>query len=315
MQKDDCTKAINFKHQCIKIKENLKITLIMAIAVVSFYVFAESQGLLKMASLSLVNIEPKQAYAEELTNEVVMRTNNLRGLIQYHTIQFTTTSPGVIASIFMQYQGQGTLADATNSKLIGVSGIGAGTHVPNYGGLPSAFIYNVTAPVNVPAGRTITIMVGDIFSSQSGCYGLRIETQDAAGDQIDDGFIPSVGPNALCNTSPALGQDTVTAREIAGVSRLIFGTCNVNPPPIPDNAHVIFDAPCSLGPKATAPTNVIANPPADFQTGLVAKGSSVNCAVGAVNCNIRVTILNEGSAGGTTFDGPEQVWSYIAFSP
>ena len=240
-----------------------------------------------------------------------MRTNNLRGVIQYHTIQFTPTTPGIIDTIFMQYQGQG-LPNATNSKLIGASGIGAGTYIPNYRGLPSSFIYDVSAPVKVPAGRTITIMVGDIFSSQSGCYGLYIETRDAAGNLIDIGFIQQ---NTLCNTSPVLSPDTITANQSADVSRLAFGTCNVNAPPIADNAYVIFETPCSLGPKVTAPTNVIANPPADFQTGLVAKGSSVNCAVGAVNCNIRVTILNEASPGGTTFDGPEQVWSYIAFSP
>jgi hypothetical protein len=239
-----------------------------------------------------------------------MPTNNLVKQRQYHTIQFTTATAGAIKTVRIQYEGAGQQPELTGTRLIYVAGLGAGEYAPTFG---SQAAYTITNAVNVPALTDVSLMLGDIKSSGAGCGGIQIATQDANGNTIDQGDILYTGPSAACNTALTAEQiatDAVGADELAGVSRLEFGTCLVNPDKVKDNKELRVCTACSLEPGFES---VIAWPPADYQRGMVAKGSSVHC-VKTDDCHIDVLVLNESSWGRNSFDGPEQPWAYIAFT-
>jgi len=252
--------------------------------------------------------------AEPLTNLVVMRTNNLAKQTQYHTIQFTTAKAGVIQSVDIEYQYPGIGAEIGGSRLIEVAGLGTGDYKVLSNLHATYTIPN--AATNVPAGTKIALMLGDVKAASVGpggvgCYGLYVKTLDANGT-LDEGGIPSTGPNAICDaavTAEQIATDAVGADELAGVTRLEFGTCIVNPGEIKDNRQLLVHTSCPL---PLGFERVIAWPPADFQLGLVAKGSSVDCDKS--DCHIDVMILNESSWGRTAVDAPPQGWSYIAFT-
>ncbi len=83
----------------------------------------------------------------------------------------------------------------------------------------------------------------------------------------------------------------------------------MDPDEIKDNRQLLVHTSCPL---PLGFERVIAFPPANFQLGLVAKGSSVDC--GKSDCHIDVMILNESSWGRKAVDGPSQAWSYVAFT-
>ncbi len=265
-----------------------------------------------------------------LANVTLMRTNSLlspalvslgKTQTQYHTIQFTTGKAGVIAQVEIFYEGGQQRPEIAKSRLIAAWGIGAGAWSYQFG---TQGVYAVEPPpANVPAGTVISIMLGDIYATSEGCYSLFLRTRDPAGAEIEAGMTASF---SICNNE-------IGANGLEGVHQLAFGTCTIDPPRINDNDEVQLHMngegsgptgytvnpedgsknsalKCDLGVRG--PVHVIAFPPANFDRGLVPKGSTAHC--GPSSCHLDVRIRNVRRPDGSV-DAGARAWAWIAFQP
>jgi len=126
-------------------------------------------------------ISVNYAFGDPLTNVVISPSNNEPSRGNQFVVMFTTTKTDVIKTIEIQFQ-SGTKCKPEIPNL--ANGIGPGTLTCDTNtGLAT---YTVTSPVSVPAGTTITMLLGKtIHSPDRGCFFASLTTKDSTGTIID----------------------------------------------------------------------------------------------------------------------------------
>ena len=148
--------------------------------------------------LALIVVMP-DAYALELIDVTDTVDPDTAGLTATHTIDFTTATTGLIASVDITFPAG---FDISNVAVGAVTGIGAGVVAAT----GQVVTYIVIAPVNVPAGTAITIELIGVVNAPVGNYTVTVATIDAIGTGIDGPTVSA--PFAI--TSPQLVNVTDT---------------------------------------------------------------------------------------------------------
>lgn len=220
-----------------------------------------------------------------------LQSNNIVNTRVAYDIIFRAASAGAIKTVEMTFPPGTSIRNAT---VLEVSGIGRGATSVN----GQTLIYTVANPVNVPINVFLRFEVwnvvnpptpnpnlavhvttknsvgGEIDSGTSASYSIKqILTSDIAnnailGSKIRDGEIKSadIAGNTITSgnladsavTTSKIATDAVTADRIAGVSKLIFQSCDGNPTPIAPNQIIAVQ--CTV-PGASLQDNVLITTP------------------------------------------------------
>lgn len=220
-----------------------------------------------------------------------LQSNNIVNTRVAYDIIFRAASAGAIKTVEMTFPPGTSIRNAT---VLEVSGIGRGATSVN----GQTLIYTVANPVNVPINVFLRFEVwnvvnpptpnpnlavhvttknsvgGEIDSGTSASYSIKqILTSDIAnnailGSKIRDGEIKSadIAGNTITSgnladsavTTSKIATDAVTADRIAGVSKLIFQSCDGNPTPIAPNQIIAVQ--CTV-PGASLQDNILITTP------------------------------------------------------
>jgi hypothetical protein len=216
-------------------KDNWKLlSVFLAGALVATVMMSVLQVPQQMSSL---NIEEQvnapsvipSAYAAPLTKVFVMASNNILNAKSYYTINFITSTDGIIKSIDIAFPPGYTVPGT--ARIIQVSGIGAGFFTIS----GQTWTYKVNSPVNVPAGTQIQIMMGEITNSNKPANQVAITTKDALGNIIDG---PTLSNNVNLTgaavadssvTTTKLADEAVTSDKLGSALQLDGNVCVDNP--------------------------------------------------------------------------------------
>jgi hypothetical protein len=168
------------------------------------------------------------------------QTNNFVASKAFYDISFRTTTAGVIKSVVMDFPAGTSVGSAL---IVEAVGIGPGTLSASAG---EVLTYTVTNAVNVPANTIIRIQISNINNpaTPNAAYTLTIQTRNPANAIIDGPTTTSaynmvqvgnaqIAPGAVTTTKIATGAVTtgdiadgaITGSKMAGITKLIFGTC------------------------------------------------------------------------------------------
>ena len=294
---------------------------------------------------SMVPSSPGQIIIANTVVVDVHLSSNLANSRSYHTMFFDVfVDLPNLQTIEIKYPAG---FDLLGARLIHNQGIGDGTLSLS----GQVFTYRLNSAVNMPAGTQFRMMLGSIgnpsISTAVASYHLDVSFRDSANNVITQ-TCPSVVCDVvggLANpfqikqvassdildgsiTAAEIATDAVSGDELAGVNNIKFGTCDIDPPSISDNSDLYLHMNgkstlfppnldgsknsatfCAIG--LTGGGRVIAFPPANLDTRLVPKGSTVDCSTNP--CHLDVKIRNTAPPSGS-FDGLLRTWTWIAFN-
>lgn len=185
------------------------------------------------------------------TNVSAVQSNNIVNTKAAYDIIFRTASAGAIKTIEMTFPAR---TNVQNAPIVEVSGIGRGTSSVN----AQTMTYTVTNAVNVPINTFLRFEIWNIVNSPTANPNLAIQvtTKNSVGGVIDSGTSASYSIKQI--TRGDIATDAVTADKIAGVSKLIFQSCDGNPTVIQPSQIIAVQCPV---PGALLQDNVLITTP------------------------------------------------------